>query len=103
MSTIHHTFQYARDGGSVSYTGKFEITLQEIEIGYRCGKICNEDGGIFIGKYYQDATGKTLMVEGSYTYKCGKKTHLGKFWDNKLDDGLVIEDGKRCGRVYPFG
>jgi hypothetical protein len=76
MSTIHHTFQYARDGGSRSYTGKFEITLQEIENGYRCGKICHEDGGIFIGKYYEDASGKTLMVEGSYTHKCGKITHL---------------------------
>jgi hypothetical protein len=27
---------------------------------------------------------------------------LGKFWDNQLDDGLVIEGGK-CGRVLPFG
>ena len=102
MSTTHHTFKYARDGGSLSYTGKFEITLEEIEKGYLCGKICHEDGSVFIGKYYQDALGKTKMVEGRYTYKCGKITHLGKFWENKLDDGLIIEDGKR-GRVLPFG
>jgi len=43
------------------------------------------------------------MVEGRYTYKCGKIVHLGKFWNNALDDGLVIEDGKRAGRVLPFG
>jgi hypothetical protein len=103
MSARQPTFKYARDGGALSYTGKFEITLEEIEKGYLCGKICHEDGSIFIGKYYQDESGKTKMVEGRYTYKCGKLMHLGKFWDNQLDDGLVIEDGKKDGRVLPFG
>jgi hypothetical protein len=102
MSAGQRVFKYARDGGSLSYTGKFEITLEEIEKGYLCGKICHEDGSIFVGKYYQDAAGKTKMVEGRYTDKCGIM-HLGKFWDNNLDDGLVIEDGKPAGRVLPFG
>ena len=102
MSAGHRVFKYARDGGSLSYTGKFEITLEEIEKGYLCGKICHEDGSIFIGKYYQDAAGKTKMVEGRYPDKFGIM-HLGKFWDNNLDDGLVIEDGKPAGRVLPFG
>jgi len=103
MTSVTRTFKYARDGGSLSYTGKFEISIEEIEKGYRCGKICHEDGSIFIGKYYEDPSGKTKMVEGRYTYKCGKITHLGKFWDNKLDDGLVTEDGEKYGRVLPFG
>ena len=103
MSAGQRVFKYARDGGSLSYTGKFEITLEEIEKGYLCGKICHEDGSIFIGKYYQNAAGKIKMVEGRYTHKCGKIMHLGKFWNNNLDDGLVIEDGKPDGRVLPFG
>jgi hypothetical protein len=102
MNSVSRTFKYARDGGSTSYTGKFEITIEELETGYRCGKICYEDGRIFIGKYYQDASGKTKMVEGRYTSKCGKVTQLGRFWENKLSDGIIVEDGKIDGRVLPY-
>ena len=102
MTSVTRTFKYARDGGSYSYSGNFEISVEEIEKGYRCGKICHEDGAIFIGKYYEDSVGKIKMVEGCYNHKCGKVTSLGRFWENKLDDGVVVEEGKRDSRVLPY-
>jgi len=103
MNLVEPTFRYARDGGTVSYTGKFEITIEELKNGYRCGKIIHADGSIFIGKYYEDInTGKTKMVEGNYVDKSGKIKSLGRFWENKLSDGMVIEEGKPNGRVLPY-
>lgn len=83
------TFNYAIGGGS--FTGKFQISLQEIEKGYRCGTITHKDGAVFMGKYWENKdTGITKMVEGTYTYKCGTQKFWGKFWENSGNDGMLV-------------
>lgn len=101
------SFNYAGGG---SYTGIFQLSLEELEKGYRCGKIIHENGpvflgeSVFLGKYWEDKnTGKTKMVEGTLTRADGIEKYVGKFWENKADNGLFIyTDGQGTARILPY-
>jgi len=84
--------------GGESFTGKFSLSLEEIEAGYRVGIITGEDGSVFMGKYLENK-----KVEGQFTYKCGIIKFIGKFWNNNPSDGLFIyADGRNSARVLPY-
>ena len=97
----HCSFNYAMGG---TFTGTFLLSHEEIEEGFRCGKIENKDGSIFLGKYRENKdTKKINMVEGTLCYVGGEKRFLGKFWDNEPSNGLyVFSNGRARARVLPY-
>jgi hypothetical protein len=101
------SFNYAGGG---CYTGIFQLSLEELEKGYRCGKIIYENvpgflgESVFLGKYWEDKnTGKTQMVEGTLTRADGIEKYVGKFWENKADNGIFMyTDGRGIARILPY-
>jgi hypothetical protein len=93
------SFNYAMGG---TFTGTFRLSHEEIKEGFRCGKVDNKDGSIFLGKYIEK-NDKIHMVEGTLYYVNGEKRFLGKLWENKPSDGLfVFSNGQRDARVLPY-
>lgn len=95
------SFNYAGGG---CYNGIFELSLEELEHGYRCGEIIHKNGSVFLGKYYEDKnTGKIKMVEGTQTRADGIEKYVGKFWENNPNNGLFIyTDGREIARILPY-
>lgn len=84
----------------LAFTGKFQISLQEIENGYRCGTITHKDGAIFMGKYWENKdTGITKWQKAPTL----TSVETRKFWENSGNDGILwSSDINNIARVIPY-